>query len=44
MVVDLAIELLKELKDEKVVNHLYSGANVMEEVGLTRRTSFSKYD
>lgn len=30
----LAIELLKELKDEKVVNHLYSGANVMEEVGL----------
>lgn len=30
----LAIELLKELKDEDVVNHLYSGANVMEEVGL----------
>ncbi|RUL56520.1 M42 family metallopeptidase [Lysinibacillus antri] len=30
----LAIELLKELKDEEVVNHLYSGANVMEEVGL----------
>ncbi|NLY80859.1 MAG: M42 family metallopeptidase [Lysinibacillus sp.] len=30
----LAIELLKELKDEKVVNHLYAGANVMEEVGL----------
>lgn len=30
----LAIELLKELKNEKVVNHLYSGANVMEEVGL----------
>lgn len=30
----LAVELLKELKDEKVVNHLYSGANVMEEVGL----------
>ena len=30
----LAIELLKELKDEKLANHLYSGANVMEEVGL----------
>lgn len=30
----LAIELLKELKDEKIQNHLYSGANVMEEVGL----------
>lgn len=30
----LAIELLKELKDEKLSNHLYSGANVMEEVGL----------
>lgn len=30
----LAIELLKELKDEKIVNNLYSGANVMEEVGL----------
>ncbi|MGE7667100.1 M42 family metallopeptidase [Ureibacillus composti] len=30
----LAIELLKELQNEKVVNHLYSGANVMEEVGL----------
>ena len=30
----LAIELLKELKDEKVASHLYSGANVMEEVGL----------
>ncbi|MEK4230375.1 M42 family metallopeptidase [Solibacillus sp. FSL H8-0538] len=30
----LAIELLKELKDEKLASHLYSGANVMEEVGL----------
>lgn len=30
----LAIELLKELKDEQLTNHLYSGANVMEEVGL----------
>lgn len=30
----LAIELLKELKDEKLPNILYSGANVMEEVGL----------
>lgn len=30
----LAIELLKELKDEKLPNTLYSGANVMEEVGL----------
>ena len=30
----LAIELLKELKGEKLTNHLYSGANVMEEVGL----------
>ncbi|MGB5946410.1 M42 family metallopeptidase [Paenisporosarcina sp.] len=30
----LAIELLKELKDEKLANTLYSGANVMEEVGL----------
>lgn len=30
----LAIELLKELKDEKIPSHLYSGANVMEEVGL----------
>lgn len=30
----LAIELLKELKDEKVASHIYSGANVMEEVGL----------
>ncbi|MDN4493718.1 M42 family metallopeptidase [Ureibacillus aquaedulcis] len=30
----LAIELLKELKEEKVNNHLFSGANVMEEVGL----------
>ena len=30
----LAIELLKELKDDKLPNTLYSGANVMEEVGL----------
>jgi len=30
----LTIELLKELKDEKLPNTLYSGANVMEEVGL----------
>nr|WP_106780478.1 M42 family metallopeptidase [Lysinibacillus timonensis] len=30
----LAIELLKELKDEPVKSNLYSGANVMEEVGL----------
>lgn len=30
----LAIELLKELKDEKLPNTLYSGATVMEEVGL----------
>jgi putative aminopeptidase FrvX len=30
----LAIELLIELKDEKLPNTLYSGANVMEEVGL----------
>lgn len=30
----LAIELLKELKDEKLPNQLYSGATVMEEVGL----------
>ncbi|PUB15261.1 M42 family metallopeptidase [Paenisporosarcina sp. OV554] len=30
----LAIELLKELKDEILPNTLYSGANVMEEVGL----------
>lgn len=30
----LAIELLKEVKDEKLASHLYSGANVMEEVGL----------
>lgn len=30
----LAIELLKEVKDEKLPNTLYSGANVMEEVGL----------
>lgn len=30
----LAIELLKEIKDEKLSNHLYAGANVMEEVGL----------
>lgn len=38
----LAIELLKELKDEKMVNHLYSGANVMEEVGL-RGAQVSSY-
>lgn len=30
----LAIELLKELKDEQLPNQLYSGATVMEEVGL----------
>ena len=30
----LAIELLKELHGEILPNHLYSGANVMEEVGL----------
>jgi len=30
----LAIELLKELKDEKIPNKLYSGATVQEEVGL----------
>ncbi|WP_082233558.1 M42 family metallopeptidase [Halobacillus massiliensis] len=30
----LAIELLKELKDEKLPNHLFSGATVQEEVGL----------
>ncbi|MFF5994215.1 M42 family metallopeptidase [Lysinibacillus sp. KU-BSD001] len=30
----LAIELLKELKDQPVPSHVYSGANVMEEVGL----------
>lgn len=32
--VGLAIELLKELKDEQLPNQLFSGANVMEEVGL----------
>lgn len=32
--VGLAIELLKELKDEKTPNILYSGATVQEEVGL----------
>lgn len=30
----LAIELLKELKDEQLPNRLFSGATVMEEVGL----------
>ncbi|GAA0600504.1 M42 family metallopeptidase [Virgibacillus siamensis] len=30
----LSIELLKELKDEKLSNELYSGATVQEEVGL----------
>lgn len=30
----LAIELLKELKDEQLPNELYSGATVQEEVGL----------
>ncbi|MFC7061481.1 M42 family metallopeptidase [Halobacillus seohaensis] len=30
----LAIELMKELKDEKISNQLYSGATVQEEVGL----------
>lgn len=32
--VGLAIELLKEIKDEKLPNILYSGATVQEEVGL----------
>ncbi len=32
--VGLAIELLKELKDEPLPNTLFSGANVQEEVGL----------
>ncbi len=32
--VGLAIELLKELKDEKLPNVLYSGATVQEELGL----------
>ncbi|SES35101.1 M42 family metallopeptidase [Salipaludibacillus aurantiacus] len=32
--VGLSIELLKELKDEKTPNILYSGATVQEEVGL----------
>ncbi len=32
--VGLAIELLKELKDERLPNILYSGATVQEEVGL----------
>src|SRR5690606_36359617 len=30
----LAIELLRELKGEKLPNELFSGATVMEEVGL----------
>lgn len=30
----LSIELLKELHGEQLPNHLFSGANVMEEVGL----------
>src|SRR5690625_5868156 len=30
----LAIELLKELKDETIPNELFSGATVQEEVGL----------
>ncbi|SIT85457.1 M42 family metallopeptidase [Edaphobacillus lindanitolerans] len=30
----LSIELLKEVQGEKLPNNLYSGANVMEEVGL----------
>ena len=30
----LAIELLKELHGQEVKSHIYSGANVMEEVGL----------
>ncbi|GAA4080670.1 M42 family metallopeptidase [Amphibacillus indicireducens] len=30
----LALELMKELKDEKLPNELYSGATVQEEVGL----------
>jgi|SRR5690554_405459 len=35
----LAIELLKELKDEKLPNILYSGATVQEEVGLRGATT-----
>ncbi|WP_422122873.1 M42 family metallopeptidase [Planococcus sp. X10-3] len=30
----LAVELLRELKDEKLPNELFSGATVMEEIGL----------
>ena len=40
----LAIELLKEVQNEQLPNMLYSGANVMEEVGLTWCSGFSKYD
>jgi putative aminopeptidase FrvX len=37
--VGLAIELLKEVKDEKLPNTLYSGATVQEEVGLRGATT-----
>lgn len=37
--VGLAIELLKELKDETLPNTLYSGATVQEEVGLRGATT-----
>lgn len=39
----LAIELLKELKDETLPNTLYSGATVQEEVG-SRSANSCKYD
>ncbi len=40
----LAIELLKELKDETLPNTLYSGATVQEEVGLRGAQNRCKYD
>src|SRR5690625_480351 len=40
----LAIELLKELQDEKVPNELYSGATVQEEVGLSGARSAANID
>lgn len=40
----LAIELLKELKDETLPNTLYSGATVQEEVGFKRSANSCKYD
>ncbi len=40
----LAIELLKELKDETLPNTLYSGATVQEEVGFRGAQSCCKYD